>query len=267
MARANRHHLPGYVWHITHRCHKREFLLKFEKDKKRWVNWLFESKKRFGLIILNYTVTSNHIHLLVFDSKKDVIPKSIQLIAGRTGREYNLRKNRKGAFWEDRYHATAVETGNHLIRCLVYIDLNMVRAGTIQHPSEWIYGGYNEIQNPKQRYSLINRQKLIDLIGIKNSDQLKIYHRQWVEDFLKNGLNIRDTKWTESIAIGDKEFVLRTQTNLGAKAIGRNVIKKNGIYELRESQTPYDHVFDPEKCALSQKNSYSWNLSFDNTEA
>ena len=30
MARANRHHLPGYVWHITHRCHKREFLLKFE---------------------------------------------------------------------------------------------------------------------------------------------------------------------------------------------------------------------------------------------
>ncbi len=31
------------------------------------------------------------------------IPKSIQLIAGRTGREYDQRKNRKGAFWEDRY--------------------------------------------------------------------------------------------------------------------------------------------------------------------
>ncbi len=27
MARANRHYIPGYVWHITHRCHKREFLL------------------------------------------------------------------------------------------------------------------------------------------------------------------------------------------------------------------------------------------------
>ena len=34
MARANRHHLSGYVWHITHRCHKREFLLKFDKDKR-----------------------------------------------------------------------------------------------------------------------------------------------------------------------------------------------------------------------------------------
>ena len=29
MPRANRHYIPGYVWHITHRCHKKEFLLKF----------------------------------------------------------------------------------------------------------------------------------------------------------------------------------------------------------------------------------------------
>jgi putative transposase len=51
-------------------------------------------KKRYGLCILNYTVTSNHIHLLVYDTNKDVISKSIQLIAGRTAREYNLRFRR-----------------------------------------------------------------------------------------------------------------------------------------------------------------------------
>jgi putative transposase len=80
------------------------------------------------LVILNYAVTSNHIHLLVVGgSERDVIPNSIKLIAGRTGQEFNQRKNRKGAFWEDRYHATAIENGNHLLRCLVYIDLNMVR--------------------------------------------------------------------------------------------------------------------------------------------
>ncbi|MGA2403881.1 MAG: transposase, partial [Syntrophobacteraceae bacterium] len=27
MPRAKRHFLPGYAWHITHRCHKKEFLL------------------------------------------------------------------------------------------------------------------------------------------------------------------------------------------------------------------------------------------------
>jgi putative transposase len=50
----------------------------------------------------------------------------MQLIAGRTGQEFNDRKGRHGAFWEDRYHATAIEADEHLHRCVVYIDLNMV---------------------------------------------------------------------------------------------------------------------------------------------
>jgi putative transposase len=80
--------------------------------------------------VLGYAVTANDIHLLV----RNAIAESMQLIAGRTAQEYNQRKNRQGAFWEDRYHATAVEADEHLRRCLVYIDLNMVRAGAVKHP-------------------------------------------------------------------------------------------------------------------------------------
>jgi len=36
-----------------------------------------------------------------------------------------------------RYHATAVESGGHLTRCMVYIDTNMVRAGVVSHPAMW----------------------------------------------------------------------------------------------------------------------------------
>jgi len=61
MARANRHHLPGCIWHITHRCHKKEFLLKFAHDRFRFVHWLLEARKRFSLQILNYTFTCNHV--------------------------------------------------------------------------------------------------------------------------------------------------------------------------------------------------------------
>ena len=156
MPRAQRHFLPGYAWHITHRCHKREFLLKFARDRGSLINWLFEAKKRYRLRVLNYMATSNHIHLLVFDSgERNTIPKSMQLIAGRTAQEFNQRKKRKGAFWEDRYHATAVETNHHLISCLTYIDLNMVRAGAVAHPSQWESCGYQEIQKPRERYSII----------------------------------------------------------------------------------------------------------------
>lgn len=104
MPRANRYFLPGYVWHITHRCHQKEFLLKFSRDRKRWLYWLFEARKRFGLCVLNYIVTSNHIHLLVLDRGKGEIASGMQLIAGRTAQEYNRRKNRLGAYWQDCYH-------------------------------------------------------------------------------------------------------------------------------------------------------------------
>ena len=80
------------------------------------------------------SVTSNHIHLLVYDRGNDAIHHSMQLIAGRTGQEFNQRKKRKGAFWEDRYHATAVDTGEYLARCIAYIDMNMVRNGVVAHP-------------------------------------------------------------------------------------------------------------------------------------
>jgi REP element-mobilizing transposase RayT len=117
-------------------------------------------KNRYDLSILNYMATShNHIHLLMFDrGQREVIPRFLQLVAGRTGQQYNQRKKRKGAFWEDRYHATAVETNEHLIQCLVYMDLNMVRAGVVSHPSEWNESGFKEIRGPRQRYSLIDHR-------------------------------------------------------------------------------------------------------------
>jgi putative transposase len=76
-------------------------------------------------------VTSNHTHLLLKTPGPNVIGQSMQLIAGRTAPEYNQRKGRQGAFWENRYHVTAIEADEYLHRCLVYIDLNMVRAGVV----------------------------------------------------------------------------------------------------------------------------------------
>jgi len=41
MPRANRYFVPGFIWHITHRCHKQESLLKFARDRRTWTRWLF----------------------------------------------------------------------------------------------------------------------------------------------------------------------------------------------------------------------------------
>ena len=87
------------------------------------------------------------------------------------------------------------------------------------------------------------------------------YHRHWVEEVLRNGSNKRDAKWTESIAVGDKKFVMETRAKLGAKAIGRRELENNEGYELKERQSPYNHVFDPKKLSLRLKNGHFWEIS------
>ena len=75
-----------------------------------------------------------------------------------------------------------------------------------------------------------------------------------LNEILKNGTNRRDAKWTERIAVGDKEFVMETKAKLGAKAISRREMENNEGYELKEPQRPYNRVLDPEKCCLRLRN-------------
>jgi hypothetical protein len=54
---------------------------------------------------------------------------------------------------------------------------------------------------------------------------------------------------------------METKAKLGAKAMGRRALENNEGYELRESQSPYSHVFAPEKCSLRLKNDPFWKIS------
>jgi len=253
--------MPGQIWHITHRCHKREFLLKFTRDRRRWIELLLEATRRYGLVVLNYMVTSNHIHLLVYDgSGREVIPRSIQLVAGRSGQDYNDRKRRRGAFWQDRYHATAVEHGEHLLRCIVYLDLNMVRAGIVNHPSAWPFSGYHEIQKPRGKCALVAYDKLQELAGFSAYDGLRAAHREWLEASLRDGGCVREEKWTESIAVGSEEFAKRIKEGLGVRAKGREIFANGDGFHLREREPGYRDHSCLENNDIGLENEYFWNV-------
>ena len=254
MPRANRHFLPGQLWHVTHRCHERAFLFRFARDRRRYRYWLFKAKKRFGLCVLNFVVTSNHIHLLVQDTGERVIARSMQLVAGRIAQEYNQRKERQGAFWEDRYHATAIERDRHLQRCLVYIDLNMVRAGVVRHPSAWAQGGYQEIQDPPKRYALIELSRLSALCGFADVEKFQRAHRQWIEEALLDDERKRDARWSEALAVGSQAFVEQVKRELALRARHREIEGADGSYALREPVGTYTGVFGSENACLRAEN-------------
>ena len=240
MSRANRHFIAGQVWHITQRCHQKDFLLRFQVDRRRWLYWLYQARRRYGLSVLNYIVTSNHVHLLVHDSGNNAIPLAMQLIAGRTAQEFNKRQGRTGAFWEDRYHATAVQTDQHLARCMVYIDLNMVRAGEVSHPEEWSCSGYHETKHPRRRGSRIDMDSICRLLNFDTPAQLLKAREGWIDDQWCNGSLQREGLWTDSVAVGTLEYALRMKRALAYSNPGRRARpEKSGSFAVREQIPSY----------------------------
>lgn len=263
MPRANRHFLPGYIWHITHRCHGREFLFNEEFDRKHWLSLLRKARNRFEINVLGYAVTCNHIHLLVEDNGiRNSIPRTMQLVQGQFAQSFNRQKNRINAFWGDRYFATAIESGFHLFRCLVYIDLNMVRAGVVTHPIQWHQCGYYEIMSKHSRNSIVNKHRLAALLGCHDLDDLRqLYNQIITETLQKNGLS-RDEKWTGSLAIGSRIFTQRFATQMGNRLKSRTVtkIEDKDVFAVRLNSNSELYEVDCEKESVALEGNNEFEL-------
>ena len=170
---------------------------------------VIRGKKVLWVVCIRLRCDLQPNHLLVKDTNQHVIAKSLQLIAGRTAQEYNQRKQRKGAFWEDRYHATAIASDEHFLRCLVYIDMNMVRAGVVQHPGEWAHGGYREIQQPPRRYRIINIPALMEPGGFNDIATMQQQLRQWLNEELVVVIQIKG-QYTHIFFFNNKVRCYRT---------------------------------------------------------
>jgi putative transposase len=53
------------------------------------------------------------------------------------GRWYNKTYERHGHFWADRFKSTLLENQQALMDCMLYVELNAVRAGLVTRPEEW----------------------------------------------------------------------------------------------------------------------------------
>jgi putative transposase len=217
MPRANRFHMPGMICHLTHRCHDRSFLFKFACDRSAYREALRLASKKFRVSLLNFSITSNHTHQLAIEAEEGGISRMMQKIEGDFASAYNRRKCRSGAFWEDRYHCTMVENGDHLWNCLEYIDLNMVRAHIVSHPSGWRWCGYSELLGEKARYRLLDLDRILELLGIADIYSFRTKYAERIQFAIVNKGLSREKRWTESIAIGSQSYVEKIAESLRYK--------------------------------------------------
>jgi putative transposase len=146
---------------------------------------------------------------------------------------------------------------------MVYIDLNIVRAGSVNHPSEWPFSGYKEIQKPRRKCALIAYERLKELVGVDTYSQFRAVHRDWVNESLGEGRSVYDSKWTRSVAVGSEGFIHRTRKELGARAKGRMVVESDEAFHLREPGVSYLIDFSPKNEGIGVENGYFWNTIVD----
>lgn len=75
---------------------------------------------------------------------------------------------------------------------------------------------------------------------------------------MQAGRYVRESMWTESIAVGGRQFVEKAKEQLGGKAIGRKVSETDSSHQLREMRAPYGINLEHENAPLRFQNAYKW---------
>jgi putative transposase len=78
-----------------------------------------------------FVLMDNHLHLLVTPQVDKALSKMMQDLGRDYVRYFNKKHTRTGTLWEGRFRSALIQTDRYFLACMVYIDLNPVRAGMV----------------------------------------------------------------------------------------------------------------------------------------
>ena len=142
MARQPRLTLAAYPHHVIQRGNDRQAIVRDDADRERLLALWQEHALTFKVAIHAYVIMDNHFHLLLTPETDDGLPQMMQAVGRAYVRYFNLRHQRTGTLWEGRYRSNLIETERYLLACMVYIDLNPVRAGMVAQPVDFKWSSH-----------------------------------------------------------------------------------------------------------------------------
>ena len=142
MARLPRLSLPGVPHHVIQRGNNRQAIFSSAQDRQAFLDRLEENAQKFAVAVHAYVLMDNHFHLLVTPNTDTGLPKMMQAIGRSYVRYFNDRQKRSGTLWEGRYKSTLIQTERYLLACMVYIDLNPVRAGMVVSGQDFAWSSH-----------------------------------------------------------------------------------------------------------------------------
>ena len=176
MARLSRYFVKGQPQHIIQRGNNRELIFVHDDDYQFYLECLQSAIEKNKLWVHSYVLMTNHVHILASPESETSISKSLQSVGRCYVQYFNYTYKRTGTLWEGRYKATVIDSDQYLLTCMRYIELNSVRAGMVDQPSEYPWSSYAANAEGKIN-KLIKAHEVYKQMGVNEAERQSAYRQ------------------------------------------------------------------------------------------
>ncbi len=110
--------------------------------------------------------------ILKYRRKQDGLSEFMKEIKQGFTRHYNKEYKRRGFFWGQRFKRLIGETGQTLINCLAYIDLNPIRANMVDRPEDFRWCALDYLMQTGNKDGLLSLE-----FGVQGEEKLNFEAR------------------------------------------------------------------------------------------
>lgn len=218
MARLPRVCLPGIPQHIIQRGNNRQICFASEEDFASYSYWLHEYAEKFEVKIHAWVFMTNHVHMLVTPTSKTGVSNMMQMLGRHYVRYFNLTYKRTGTLWEGRFKSCLIEAENYLLTCQRYIELNPVRAGMVELPSDYHWSSY-QVNGLGKEISLWTPHQSYLELGHTVKARLEAYRALFRTHVNVNDLELIRTATNKGMAVGNDRFKSEIERLSGRRVV------------------------------------------------
>jgi putative transposase len=216
MPRRARLTLADVPLHIIQRGNNRQDCFFAEEDYRFYLDCLEEYATASGCAVHAYVLMTNHVHLLVTPSGAESAGRMMKRLGQRYVQYVNRSYRRSGTLWEGRYRSCLVQEEAYLLACARYIELNPLRAGMVDHPSDYRWSSYRA-NAEGERDTLVVPHRLYRVLGSRSETRQAAYRALFRDDPAPAFLADIRRATNGNFALGDRGFQTRVASALGRR--------------------------------------------------